>query len=65
MFKEIFWEIYRLFLKKWHSIDILQLSNIYVKKLIHLLKVTGKPFGLLEKPKSYLSGLVDIARHAT
>ena len=32
--------------------------------MIHLLKVTGKRFDLL-KPKSYLSRLEDIARHAT
>ena len=32
-------------------------------KLIHLVKVTGKIFYLLN-PKSYLSWLEDIARHA-
>ena len=34
-------------------------------KLIHLLKVTGKVFDLLKKPKSYLSRLEDIARYGT
>ena len=33
--------------------------------MIHLLKVTGKLFDLLKKPKSYLSRLEDIARHVT
>ena len=32
-------------------------------KLIHLLNVTGNIFDLL-KPKSYLSRLEDVARHA-
>ena len=37
------------FLKKWYNIDILQLPNLYatkyfLKKLIHLPKVTGKIF---------------------
>ena len=34
-------------------------------KLMHLLKVTGKPFDMLKKPKSYLSRLEEIARHGT
>ena len=55
------------FLKKWYSIDISQLPNvsvlhrIFFKKMI--LKVTRKDFDLL-KPKSYLSTLEFIARHA-
>ena len=40
------------------------LHRILLKKLLHLLKVTGKVFELL-KPKSYLSRLEDIAPHAT
>ena len=51
-------------MKKWYSIDILQLPNISVKNRYIYLKVTGKFFDLL-KPKSYLSRLEDIARHAT
>ena len=31
LFKEMFLEIYRFFLKKWYSIGILQLSNVYIK----------------------------------
>ena len=38
LFKEIFLEIYRVFLKKWYSIDILQLSNVYVKNWYIYLK---------------------------
>ena len=48
-----------------------QLPNVYAiphffffKKLIHLLRVTGKKFDML-KPKSYLSKLEVIACHAT
>ena len=54
--------------KKWYSRDILQLSNVYatsyfLEKLANLLKIKEKFFDLL-KPKSYLSWLEDIARHA-
>ena len=68
----MFLEIDRLFQKKkkkkWYSRDILQLSNVYatsyfLEKLANLLKIKEKFFDLL-KPKSYLSWLEDIARHA-
>ena len=35
------------------------------QKLIPQLKVSEKLFDLLKKPKTYLSGLENIARHAT
>ena len=38
LFKEIFLEIYRFFFKKWYSIDILQMSNVYVKNWYIYLK---------------------------
>ena len=59
--KSIYW--------KWYSIGILLLPNVYatsyfLKKLIHLLKVTGKVFDVL-KPKSYLSRQKDMAHYVT
>ena len=40
---EIFLEIY-FFLKKWYSIDILQLPNVYVKNWYIYLKYREKKF---------------------
>ena len=55
--KNFSWNFINMFLRKWYSIDISQLPNGYAsphfyKKIIHLLKVTGKNFDLL-KPESY------------